>query len=197
MVHNHADVAPLPPGVPDEHDQPVTVPNGAALPFKVGDGVKAFHLVADEVDHAFDTGLHEGTGALAPAEEVAARSPATALLQRYELAKEASCCKENERVDRRPERQDKRDRRETRARPRDDCCPLTSSAVTASRPITAGAAPRPNARSNGCRRYRRTAGLGPRAPKGWRRPPRLRRAPAEPRYLVAHERGHDQNGTRA
>jgi len=51
------DVAPLPPGLPGEHYKPVTVPNGAALPFKVIDGVKVFHLIAGEVDHAFDTGL--------------------------------------------------------------------------------------------------------------------------------------------
>ena len=51
------DVAPLPPGLPGEHYKPVAVPNGAALPFKVVDGVKVFHLIAEEVDHAFDTGL--------------------------------------------------------------------------------------------------------------------------------------------
>ena len=33
------------------------VPNGGALPFKVVDGVKVFHLIAEEVDHAFDSGL--------------------------------------------------------------------------------------------------------------------------------------------
>ena len=33
------------------------VPNGAALPFKVVDGVKVFHVIAEEVDHAFDSGL--------------------------------------------------------------------------------------------------------------------------------------------
>ena len=51
------DVAPLPPGLPGEHYKPVVVPNGAALPFKVVDGVKVFHLIGEEVDHAFDTGL--------------------------------------------------------------------------------------------------------------------------------------------
>ena len=51
------DVAPLPPGLPGEHYQPVIVPNGAALPFRVVDGVKVFHLIAEEVDHAFDPGL--------------------------------------------------------------------------------------------------------------------------------------------
>ena len=33
------------------------VPNGGALPFKVVDGVKVFHLIAEEVDHFFDSGL--------------------------------------------------------------------------------------------------------------------------------------------
>jgi FtsP/CotA-like multicopper oxidase with cupredoxin domain len=51
------DVAPLPPGLPGEHYRPVVVPDGAALPFRVVDGVKVFHLVAGEVDHAFDAGL--------------------------------------------------------------------------------------------------------------------------------------------
>ena len=50
-------MAPLPPGLPGEHYKPVVVPNGEALPFKVVDGVKVFHLVAEEVDHAFDSGL--------------------------------------------------------------------------------------------------------------------------------------------
>ena len=33
------------------------VPNGGALSFKVVDGVKVFHLIAEEVDHFFDAGL--------------------------------------------------------------------------------------------------------------------------------------------
>src|SRR5262245_4571234 len=51
------DVAPLAPGLPGEDYMPVTVPNGAALPFKVIEGAKVLHLIAEEVDHAFDTGL--------------------------------------------------------------------------------------------------------------------------------------------
>jgi FtsP/CotA-like multicopper oxidase with cupredoxin domain len=51
------DVAPLAPGLPGEHYKPVVVPNGAALRFKVVDGVKVFHLIAEEIDHAFDSGL--------------------------------------------------------------------------------------------------------------------------------------------
>jgi FtsP/CotA-like multicopper oxidase with cupredoxin domain len=52
------DVKPLPPVLPGRGYKPVVVPNGAALPFKIVDGVKAFHLIAEEVDHAFDSGLH-------------------------------------------------------------------------------------------------------------------------------------------
>jgi FtsP/CotA-like multicopper oxidase with cupredoxin domain len=51
------DVAPLAPGLPGDHYKPVVVPNGGALPFKVVDGVKVFHVIAGEVDHAFDSGL--------------------------------------------------------------------------------------------------------------------------------------------
>jgi manganese oxidase len=52
------DVAPLAPGLPGEHYKPVVVPNGATLPFKVVDGVKVFHVIVSEVEHAFDSGLH-------------------------------------------------------------------------------------------------------------------------------------------
>jgi FtsP/CotA-like multicopper oxidase with cupredoxin domain len=51
------DVEPGEPGLPGQHYTPVVVPNGAALPFKVVDGVKVFHLVAEEVDHEFADGL--------------------------------------------------------------------------------------------------------------------------------------------
>ncbi|HEX8339977.1 MAG TPA: multicopper oxidase domain-containing protein [Tepidisphaeraceae bacterium] len=45
---------PLSPGVPETDYTPVLVPNGWTLPFKVVDGVKVFHLVAEEVmDHEF------------------------------------------------------------------------------------------------------------------------------------------------
>jgi FtsP/CotA-like multicopper oxidase with cupredoxin domain len=37
--------------------QPVVVPNGAKLPWKWVDGVKVFHLVAEEVEHEFAPGL--------------------------------------------------------------------------------------------------------------------------------------------
>jgi FtsP/CotA-like multicopper oxidase with cupredoxin domain len=45
------------PGMPGRDYQPVVVPNGATLPWKVVDGVKVFHLVAEEVEHEFAPGL--------------------------------------------------------------------------------------------------------------------------------------------
>ena len=48
---------PLEPGLPGKHYTPVVVPNGQALPFKIIDGVKVFHLVAQEIEHEFAPGL--------------------------------------------------------------------------------------------------------------------------------------------
>ncbi len=47
----------LAPGEPGKNYTPVVVPNGWTLPFKVVDGVKVFHLVAEEVHHEFAPGL--------------------------------------------------------------------------------------------------------------------------------------------
>ena len=52
-----ANVKPLAAGLPGKNYQPVVIPNGAAVPFKVVAGVKVFHLVAEEIEHAFDAGL--------------------------------------------------------------------------------------------------------------------------------------------
>ncbi len=46
-----------PPGEPGRDYKPVITPNGATLPFKVVNGVKVFHLTAEEVDHEFAPGL--------------------------------------------------------------------------------------------------------------------------------------------
>ena len=49
---------PLPPVLPGKGLQARRrFQTAAALPFKIVDGVKVFHLVAEEVDHAFDSGL--------------------------------------------------------------------------------------------------------------------------------------------
>jgi FtsP/CotA-like multicopper oxidase with cupredoxin domain len=49
--------APLPPGMPGIDYRPVETPNGATLPFRIVDGVKVFHLVAEPVRHRFAPGL--------------------------------------------------------------------------------------------------------------------------------------------
>src|SRR5262249_10968957 len=51
------DAAPLPPGLPGVDYTPVVTPNGVALPWKLVDGVKVFHLVAEPVAHEFAAGL--------------------------------------------------------------------------------------------------------------------------------------------
>jgi FtsP/CotA-like multicopper oxidase with cupredoxin domain len=47
----------LAPGVPGVDYRPVITPDGVALPFRVVDGVKVFHLVAEEVEHEFAPGM--------------------------------------------------------------------------------------------------------------------------------------------
>lgn len=51
------DVKPLSPGLPDKDYTPVVVPNGRTLPFRVVDGVKVIHLIAEKVEHEFAPGL--------------------------------------------------------------------------------------------------------------------------------------------
>jgi manganese oxidase len=46
-----------PPGEPGRHYRPVFVPNGATLPYKLIDGVKVFHLVAEPIVHEMAEGL--------------------------------------------------------------------------------------------------------------------------------------------
>ena len=41
------------PGEPGRDYTPVVTPNGWTLPFKIVDGIKVFHLVAEEVQHEF------------------------------------------------------------------------------------------------------------------------------------------------
>lgn len=45
------------PGVPGTDYRPVITPNGVTLPYKIVDGVKVFHLIAEEVEHEFAPGL--------------------------------------------------------------------------------------------------------------------------------------------
>jgi len=48
---------PQKPGEPGRDYTPTITPGGATLPFKIVDGVKVFHLVAEEVEHEFAPGL--------------------------------------------------------------------------------------------------------------------------------------------
>jgi FtsP/CotA-like multicopper oxidase with cupredoxin domain len=52
-----SDQANYPPGEPGKNYTPVITPNGSTLPYKVVEGVKVFHLIAEEVDHEFAPGL--------------------------------------------------------------------------------------------------------------------------------------------
>ena len=47
----------LAPGLPGKDYTPVITPNISSLPWKIVDGVKVFHLVAEEVWHTFASGL--------------------------------------------------------------------------------------------------------------------------------------------
>lgn len=55
--NNPNDVAAMSPGEPGRDYTPVIVPNGWTLPYRIVDGVKVFHLVAEEVYHEFAPGL--------------------------------------------------------------------------------------------------------------------------------------------
>ena len=46
-----------PPGEPGKDYTPIFTPNGATLAFKVIDGVKVFHLIAEEIVHEVAPGL--------------------------------------------------------------------------------------------------------------------------------------------
>src|SRR5207247_2620530 len=49
---------PLPPGQAGKDYTPVVTPNGSTLPWKIVDGVKVYHLVAEPVpNHEFAPGL--------------------------------------------------------------------------------------------------------------------------------------------
>ncbi len=51
------DNQPLAPGQPGADYTPVVTPNGVSLPWRVIDGVKVYHLIAEEVNHEFAPGL--------------------------------------------------------------------------------------------------------------------------------------------
>jgi FtsP/CotA-like multicopper oxidase with cupredoxin domain len=47
----------LPPGEPGRDYTPVFTPNGSTLPYKIVDGAKVMHLIAEPVEHEFAPGL--------------------------------------------------------------------------------------------------------------------------------------------
>ena len=51
------DLQPLEPGLPDKHYRPVVVTNGAAIPFRIVNGIKVFHITVDVVYNEFTPGL--------------------------------------------------------------------------------------------------------------------------------------------
>jgi FtsP/CotA-like multicopper oxidase with cupredoxin domain len=51
------DQGPFPPGEPGRDYTPVITPNNISLPWKVVDGVKVYHLIAEPVRHEFAPGL--------------------------------------------------------------------------------------------------------------------------------------------
>src|SRR6185503_16667169 len=51
------DLPALAPGQPGKDYKPVITPNNVALPWKVVNGVKVYHLVAEELMHDFADGL--------------------------------------------------------------------------------------------------------------------------------------------
>jgi FtsP/CotA-like multicopper oxidase with cupredoxin domain len=57
-LHEHARASGSPPpGRPGADYTPVVTPDNAALPWKLVDGVKVYHLIAEPVTHAFAPGL--------------------------------------------------------------------------------------------------------------------------------------------
>lgn len=54
---NPQDRPALPPGQPGKDYTPVITSNGASLPWKIVDGIKVYHLFAEEVEHEFAKGL--------------------------------------------------------------------------------------------------------------------------------------------
>jgi FtsP/CotA-like multicopper oxidase with cupredoxin domain len=47
----------LPPGIPGIDYRPTVTPDGVTLPFRIVEGVKVFHLVAEDVDHELAPGM--------------------------------------------------------------------------------------------------------------------------------------------
>ncbi len=57
-IHAADSSGPFPPAQPGTDYTPVITPNGAALPWKLVDGVKVYHLISEVVQHEFAPGLN-------------------------------------------------------------------------------------------------------------------------------------------
>lgn len=57
LLSRNAAAAEAPAPAPSRNYQPVIIPNGIALPWKMVGGVKVFHLIAEEVEHELAPGL--------------------------------------------------------------------------------------------------------------------------------------------
>ena len=57
MAQTISPTATVPPAQADRDYTPVITPNNVSLPWKIVDGVKVYHLIAEEVDHEFAPGL--------------------------------------------------------------------------------------------------------------------------------------------
>ena len=58
VVTTPVDPRAVAPGLPKRDYQPVVVPNGAKLPWTIVNGVKVFHLIAEEIEHEFVPRTH-------------------------------------------------------------------------------------------------------------------------------------------
>lgn len=57
LATDETEHAALAPGMPGRDYTPVITPNGVPLPWRIVDGVKVFHLIAEPVTHEFAPGL--------------------------------------------------------------------------------------------------------------------------------------------
>ncbi len=55
--YSGGNLPPQRPGEPGRDYTPTITPNGSTLPFRIVEGVKVFHLIAEEVHHEFAPGL--------------------------------------------------------------------------------------------------------------------------------------------
>ena len=57
VIGSSADSGPVEQITTPQAQAPIITPNGSSLPWKLVDGVKVYHLIAEEVEHEFAPGL--------------------------------------------------------------------------------------------------------------------------------------------